>query len=140
MTIEWNEDLELGVEVIDRQHRAFFEQRDKFFTASSKLLIEEGDTEKVRDEIDELFYFLTDYFQTHFADEEELLKENNFPHYERHKKEHQNFIEEVRELKYKFLQNEEIDIELLQDLNDKITDWFVNHISKKDKNIAEHLN
>lgn len=140
MTIEWNEDLELGVAVIDRQHRAFFEQRDKFFTASSKLLVEEGDTEKVREEIDELFYFLTDYFQTHFADEEELLEEKNFPDYERHKEEHQNFIEEVKGLKYKFLQNEEIDIELLQELNDKITDWFVNHISKKDKNIAEYLN
>ena len=139
MTINWNQDLKIGIEKIDQQHQAFFEQRDKFVTACTELLEKEGDSEKTREEIDELFYFLTDYFKTHFSDEEELLQEKEYPYYEQHKKRHQKFIEEVQEIKYDFLQNEEIDIELVHKLKDKLTDWFVNHIAKEDKEIVKHL-
>ncbi|MBM7555441.1 bacteriohemerythrin [Halanaerobacter jeridensis] len=139
MTVNWSQDLEIGVEKIDRQHRAFFEQRDKFLNACTKLLEEEGDSKTTRDEIDELFYFLTDYFKTHFDDEEELLEEKEYPYYEQHQKRHRKFISEIQEIKYEFLQSEEIDIDLLHNLEEKITDWFVNHIAKEDKKIAEYL-
>ena len=69
MTVNWDQDLEIGIEKIDSQHRAFFEQRDKFVTACTELLKEEGDSKATRNEIDNLFYFLTDYFKTHFDDE-----------------------------------------------------------------------
>jgi len=139
MTIEWNEDLKLGVEKIDHQHRAFFEQRNKFMAACTELLEEKDDPEVIRKEIDELFYFLTDYFLTHFNDEEEILKEADSPYYEEHKKHHQEFIKEVKKIKYDFLENEEIDIKLIRQLKDKITAWFVNHISKDDKKVVQDL-
>ena len=139
MTVNWDQDLEIGIETIDSQHRAFFEQRDKFVTACTELLKEEGDSKATRNEIDNLFYFLTDYFKTHFDDEEELLQEREYPYYEEHKQRHRKFIQEVQEIKYEFLERDEIDIELVHQLKDKITDWFVNHIAKEDKKIAKYL-
>lgn len=139
MKTEWNEDLKLGVDKIDRQHRAFFEQRNKFMTACAELLEEKDDPEIIREEIDDLFYFLTDYFVTHFNDEEEILKEADSPYYEEHKKRHQEFIKEVEKIKYNFLDDEEINIELMRQLQEKITNWFVQHIAKDDKKVVQDL-
>ena len=108
MTVDWNQDLKLGIEKIDQQHRAFFEQRDRFVTSCTELLEKEGDSATTRDEIEELFYFLTDYFKTHFDDEEQLLQEKDYPYYEHHKTRHQKFIEEVQQIKYEFLENDKI--------------------------------
>lgn len=139
MTVNWSQDLKLGIKKIDQQHRSFFEQRDKFVRSCTELLAKEGDSAATRDEIEELFYFLTDYFKTHFEDEEQLLQEKNYPYYEQHQQRHKKFIEEVQQIKYEFLQNDEISVELVHQLKDKITDWFVNHIAKEDKKIVKHL-
>ncbi|AGB42225.1 hemerythrin-like metal-binding domain-containing protein [Halobacteroides halobius DSM 5150] len=139
MTVNWNQGLELGIKKIDQQHRAFFEERDKFVTACTQLLKKERDSEINREKIAEVFYFLTDYFKTHFSDEEQLLQEKEYSYYEEHKQRHQKFIKEVQQIKYEFLQTDEINIELVHQLKDKITNWFVNHIAKEDKKIANHL-
>ncbi|MGM0501187.1 MAG: bacteriohemerythrin [Bacillota bacterium] len=139
MTVNWSEDLKIGIEIIDQQHRAFFEQRDKFMKQCTKILAEQGDTSQTREEIDELFYFLTDYFTTHFNDEEKLQQEHDYPYYEQHRKQHQDFIARVKKLKYEFLNNEEVDRELLEELKEQISNWFVNHISKKDTELKEYI-
>ena len=139
MAINWSDDLKIGVEKIDNQHRAFFEQRDKFVNKCSDLLAEQGDSSETRSEIDELFYFLTDYFMTHFNDEEKLQQKYDYPNYEAHQRKHKEFITRIKKLKYKFLNSEQLDQELLSDLEEQITDWFVNHISKTDKELKEYI-
>ncbi|MGM0369130.1 MAG: bacteriohemerythrin [Bacillota bacterium] len=139
MTINWSQDLKIGVEKIDQQHQAFFQQRDKFMAACTKLLEKKGDSEETRTEIDELFYFLTDYFVTHFDDEEELQQKFDYPDYKQHHKQHQEFIKRVNELKYNFLNQDEVDLELLEELKEQITDWFVNHIAKTDTDLKEYI-
>jgi hemerythrin-like metal-binding protein len=103
------------------------------------LLEKKGDCEETRSEIDELFYFLTDYFGTHFDDEEELQQESNYPDYKEHHKQHQKFIKRVKELKYDFLNQEQVDLEMLDELKEQITDWFVNHIAKTDTDLKKYI-
>ncbi|MCK8826762.1 hypothetical protein MWH25_03255 [Natroniella acetigena] len=50
---------------------------------------------------------------THFADEEELQRKYDYPHYEEHKQSHQQLIEQINQLKIEFFTADQISAELV---------------------------
>ena len=87
MTIyfEWSDDLSVGDEVIDSQHKRLLIQINKILDAVAFGV----DSKEVHDN---MIPFLDEYIKEHFCYEEEYMKQMNYPNIKRHKREHHNFI------------------------------------------------
>lgn len=131
MRIEWNEDLNTNIAEIDEQHRELFDRVNRLLDACNKG---EG-----RSEVDRMIGFFEDYVVTHFSDEEAAMVRSSYAGYRLHKKEHEEFMVQIGELKRKFQQDGgRIDVVLLTVRTS--VDWLVNHIRRADKSVAAHLN
>lgn len=74
---------------------------------------------------------LMQYTETHFAEEEELLRKANYPELEKHKQEHQQLKDRVLDLKEHFEEDKkEICLETFLFLKSWITDHIVAEDSK----------
>lgn len=132
MGISWREDLAIGVEQIDNQHKELMARFDLLLTACR-----EG---KGGDELRHLVTFLNDYVISHFRDEEALQRKIGFPQYESHRHEHEEFILRLRNLKQRIDSDGEILVDHVLDTNKLLLDWLIKHISVKDRAIGRHIN
>lgn len=130
MGISWREELALGVEAVDSQHKELLARFD--------LLLGACRQGKGGDEVLSLLTFLDDYVAIHFRDEERLQRESGFPDYEAHRQEHQAFVRRLSDLKER-LAADGVQIDLVLDTNKLLLDWLIGHISNRDKAIGLHL-
>lgn len=130
MLYEWNKELETGNSIIDTQHKQLIQTISDLMNA---LKAGKGSTE-----IEKTMNFLANYTAKHFADEEKLQLQYNYPDYVNHKKMHEGFKQIVRELSQQFKQ-EGVNLSFITKVNKNIGDWLVTHIKREDKKIAEHI-
>ncbi len=130
MAIEWNSDLEIGVSEIDRQHHELIDRINILLLACG-----EG---KGRNEVGHLIAFLEEYVMAHFAREEELMKQCNFPDYPSHKAEHDHFAGRFAELKQTFRTEGGGTHVILSAISTTVS-WFSHHIRRTDKSIGQFL-
>jgi len=76
---------------------------------------------------------LADYTVYHFANEETLFEQQQYPDREAHKEDHDGLVAQVLEFKREF---EEGKAALSMDLMQFLTDWLRDHIMKTDKAYA----
>jgi hemerythrin-like metal-binding protein len=128
--VAWNPKLETGHSEIDSQHM-------KWFGLVSRLA-EECEAGSGADAVGEALDFLVSYTLRHFADEERLMTEHNYPDYEEHRKKHKNFQRTVSELaaQYKASGNAK---ELSGKVNSVIIRWLTTHITRYDRKLADYL-
>lgn len=123
--IEWNDSLLIGVEVIDAQHRELFRRINTFDEA---VRLGKGE-----DTIHDLLTFMRLYILTHFKDEEELMRQIDYPQYEKHRRTHEDFSYKHLDLMTGMLKNEpNVILSALQFLEQ----WFMEHVYLEDKNIG----
>ncbi len=80
---------------------------------------------------------LNEYTQSHFLEEETLLKENQYPALEIHKNEHFIFITKVNG----FIQEFHADnLSLNQEMLEFLKNWLIDHIMQTDKEYGAFLN
>ncbi|TAN45466.1 MAG: bacteriohemerythrin [Nitrospirae bacterium] len=126
---KWTPSLSVGVEVIDRQHQELFML---FEDLSKDLQEEKGDVHVGR-----AIGFLEDYVRKHFTLEEKYMRVLEYPDYNSHRMQHEEFIESFNALKVHF---EKRDMSLLASgITGVIYHWLVNHVSKTDKAMGEFL-
>ena len=65
---------------------------------------------------------------------------NCYDQFREHRDEHSWFIKEVFDLHRRFAEGEEMTRESAEALRDMLVNWTLDHISVKDKRIAETLN
>jgi len=126
----WASDLETGNNAIDSQHKQLFKLTSD--------LIEACENNKGLEALGETLSFLASYTIKHFADEEALQLEHNFPDYENHKKLHEDFKATVVELIRQY-QADSSSIDLRTQINSTIIRWLLKHIKGEDFKIAEHI-
>ncbi len=122
-SIQWTADLELGISVIDSQHKRIVRYINQL-----EELPEESDRKAVGEVLDEL----VDYTLSHFAFEEELMEESDYRFVNAHKRVHQLFVRKVGSYVERFQLGENVTEELLVSLKT----WLVNHIRNDDKDYA----
>ncbi len=130
MSIRWKPELEIGIEEIDRQHKALINAVNDFLQACV-----EG---KGKDEVNRLMGFLSDYVVTHFNFEQDYQKRYGYPKYEQHLKMHQAFLEEVEDLKRK-LNEEGVSLHFTIQVSKKVVDWIITHIGRADADFAGYV-
>ena len=131
MGITWREDLSVGVEQIDDQHKELLARFDLLLSACRQG--------KGSNELLHLINFLDEYVISHFGEEELLQKNSGFPDYDAHCREHAVFIGRLAELKNRMHAEGGIQLDHVLDTNKLLLDWLIHHISVRDREIGRHL-
>lgn len=131
MAIEWTQNLSVGVESIDQQHKTLFDKANELFEA--------GKNNKTKEFIAELLEFLDAYTKQHFQSEEAYMRSINYPGYNDQKKLHTDFIAALTSLK-KDYQESGGNILVILNANQMVVDWLLKHISIEDKKIGTYAN
>lgn len=128
MYLPWDASYSVEVKIFDEQHKQLFEFINRLHDG-----MEAGHSHEV---LVEILDGLVEYTMTHFADEERLMEESNYPDYTKHKEEHENLISKVIAYQEDVTAgNAKLDKAVL----DFLIDWLKNHIAKTDKNYGPHL-
>lgn len=127
----WNEKLETGIQLMDNQHKYWLFLMNKLHDA-----VQENIDKTL---IEKIFSGMLDYTRIHFADEERLLFENGYPDYDAHKKLHDNFIEQLEELRKRLQQGQLSDWQSTLEIINLMSKWFREHIRKADQKYAAFL-
>ena len=131
--IVWTQDLAVGVETIDSQHRELFTHINSLLKAlDSKMAVEE---------IRSLFTFLDSYISNHFGVEQRFMGEYSNLGYsdtEHHKAEHRAFVRDFHEFRVD-LETAEHSPQFVAEFSRWITNWWISHIQRIDKGLGAFL-
>ncbi len=126
--IEWNSSLNVGISQIDAQHRQLAGMLNELFDA-----LRAG---KGRVVLERTLNALIKYTRDHFAAEERLMAEHDFPGLAEHKAAHQQLIERVAEFKAKLQQGQ---TSISSELFNFLKGWLIYHIQQQDQEYGPHL-
>lgn len=118
----WNEDLSVGIDAMDEQHKKWIEITNELHDA----LLGGGSLEALIKIVKEI----EDYTHLHFMEEEKLMEGLNYPDLASHKAKHENFKKKVQEIKNDLLSGE---IVLGSRVMKVIINWLETHIMDEDK-------
>jgi len=119
MPISWTNDLSIGIDVIDHQHRRIVD-----FVNDLEAAQVMGDKQRIKQVLDDC----VDYTMSHFAFEESLQAEANYPYCKPHKKVHELFARKITE----YLRRMELGDDVAEELHGMLARWLVNHIRHDD--------
>ena len=124
--IVWASENNLGIPIIDEQHRGLVSSINSFH-----YLIEQGaGIEAVRPTI----VSLIQYVDIHFKTEEPLLKQASYPNFEKHIQLHRNLTKKTEEVVRKTMAEGTPYIAL-----DFLKSWWLNHINKVDRDYVPYV-
>lgn len=120
--LKWKQEYELGLEIIDQQHK-------QLFSIINELIIATEYT-RPNTELLSIVDRLESYAKSHFSTEEELFNQFGFSGRSEHEAEHATFIDNV---KYIRKQCRIIDAPMAPKMRDFLLSWLSHHILTKDK-------
>jgi hemerythrin len=119
----WNTTYETGNAQVDSEHKEIFKMVETVLDASVS-----NNASKVEETVD----FLANYTVNHFKNEELLMEESNYPSMSVHKKQHDDFVATVLELRANLKDLTRQDIERV------VVNWLTDHVLGSDKLMANH--
>jgi hemerythrin len=113
----WDPKFSVHIALIDEQHQKLIDTANLLYDA-----IIQG---RSADVLDEIFIRMADYVSVHFATEEKLMLEYQFPGYDEHKKEHTDCTHKIADFKEQLAQGQQrISIDLISFL----ISWIHHHL------------
>ena len=129
----WKDKYELGVELIDTQHKELFRRVDAFM----KTLRSSASWDEKVQQVNETLAFMKGYVVEHFRDEEEYQKSIAYPGYEAHKQIHTDMVNYVLEVSAEY-EKRGFNEQLMQQFGGKLLAWLINHVAAEDQRIADY--
>jgi len=126
--LKWSNNLSIGVEPIDEQHKELFAIFDDLRAAI--------DNDRGNEMVEEVFIRLENYVHRHFADEEAYMRYVNFPALEAHMAEHEQLLLRLRMLRSRNLRDRSVSA---GDIAHFLQEWVVEHVSTSDRMIGEFV-
>lgn len=123
----WNEALEVGIGIIDEQHRWLVDQTNALHDAVAAGTGGE--------QVGQILEGLMDYTMNHFIVEEDLFARLGYPEGDAHRAQHNYFCDKVMSLLTRHEAGEEVGLEALNLLKN----WLLHHILKVDKAYVAHF-
>jgi hemerythrin len=127
--ITWNDSFSVNVKLFDEQHRKLIEMLNDLHDAMK--------VGKGKEALEKVLKGLIQYTSMHFSNEEKLMKQYNYPEFEKHKKEHNQLVLQVLDVQKKHQEGNAI---LSQDVMNFLKNWLRNHIQGEDKNYGPFFN
>jgi len=129
MNIEWNPRISVGHDHIDDQHRELLNHYNAFLKACNERM--------EKQEILRLFGFLDRYVHEHFAAEETLMQQHDYPQAAEHCDAHKKLINSLQQLKAQVESNHTLTV--IMDTSHMLMTWVLEHIGKDDVALGQHL-
>jgi hemerythrin len=126
--ISWVEELSVGIEEIDEQHKVLIELLNTMNEAIEQR--------RSREKSSEILNKLIEYAKIHFAVEESLMRIMGYPEYEEHKQKHEELMKTIFDLVSKV---EKGSIAIGFELQYFLKNWLTKHILDTDKQYAEYF-
>lgn len=127
---EWNNNLSVGIQEIDNQHRELIKKLNE--------LAEYVQQKKGKDKIGTTLRFMKDYSKIHFSTEEEYMAKFEYPGLDQQKNEHEKFRVTVEKLIGDLEKEKEMEIFASQ-VQRFLIDWLILHIKTVDLKFGEFL-
>ena len=121
MEILWKSEYELGIKVIDSQHRQLI--------ALINQLLKAHEAAKFSFIIESIFNDLLSYCNYHFSLEESIMREKFYHDYDNHKEMHDMFFKKINILKTNYANGKPM--ALMNTIN-YLNDWLIEHIMVED--------
>lgn len=126
--VKWKPEFSLGIASVDHDHQEMIELINQAY-------------DKVEDptSVDDVELLLGDIhacIAAHFALEESLMRKAGFSEYEAHKDDHEELLDQIRDLMDDFVDNPTSGRELLEQ---KLSDWFTAHFASFDARLHHQL-
>ena len=122
--MEWSEKFNIGIDVIDSQHRQILD----YINA-----LEQSRATGAREQIKEVFDDLIDYTESHFSFEENLLSQVNYQFLPSHRGIHALFVKRLNDYRQRFDNGESVE----DDLHRLLSKWLINHIQHDDQDYVD---
>ncbi|WP_201314290.1 bacteriohemerythrin [Dyella sp. EPa41] len=117
--IEWQDDLDTGIEVIDHQHRRMVDMANAVCEAQAR-----GDQTAIGGVLEGLL----DYTLSHFTFEEALMEDAGYEFTDAHKRVHQVYAGRIEDYRRRFRSGEDIS----EELRAMLLGWLFQHIRDDD--------
>jgi len=127
--MSWDSSLEIGIEVIDNQHKELIAAVENSILTDS--------AQKGYDVFHSTMDFLESYVLQHFSDEESFQKYSNYPNYSVHKSLHEDLIQDLNEIKNQ-IDREGLNPKIIQAVNQFLLDWVIHHVSSADMQFGKY--
>lgn len=121
MSIQWSDDLSVGVKEIDDQHQNFLKLLNRLYD----LIYQSKDRQELGALLADLAAFANDHFKT----EEKYFDQFQYELADEHKEEHRQLLQSVVDFQTAFKSGQS---EIDQKLVDFLEDWLVGHLENQD--------
>jgi len=119
--LEWKPEYSVGIASMDDEHR---EMIDLINNVYAKL-----GTSPDPDDIEHCLENIYRAISLHFALEERIMREHSYAEYEEHKEDHEDLLDEIRDLMDEFIVDRNAGARLLEK---RLSDWFAQHFASFD--------
>lgn len=126
--LTWKPEYSVGIEAVDFEHREMIELLNGLY-----------DELEDKSDPDAIEQFLGDIHATisaHFALEERVMQRSGYSEFEAHKDDHEELLDQIRDLMDTFILDSESGIALLQE---RLSNWFSVHFSTFDARLHGKL-
>lgn len=126
--LTWKPEYSVGIESVDSEHREMIELINAVYDA-----IEDKKNPQ------SIEHFLGEVHATisaHFALEERVMRNANYDEFEAHKEDHEELLDEIRDLMDRFF---DTPVQGLQLLQENLSGWFAGHFSTFDARLHGKL-
>ena len=124
--IRWNEENELGIDIVDEQHRGVVSAINSFYYGVSQGLSKQS-LRLTKGMLDEMTIM-------HFETEERFLEQMGYPHIHSHALLHQKLLGKMGEIFEESIANNDPDPFLKF-----LKNWWLHHINEEDRVYARYL-
>ncbi|AFZ44460.1 hemerythrin-like metal-binding protein [Halothece sp. PCC 7418] len=118
----WQLECETGFDSIDEQHQYLFDVVNRLHDAMSQ-----GEEKNI---IQEILKEMIDYTVDHFADEEKLMLQYDYPNYKEHKEAHNHLTQQLHEISEKLSNGDSF---VTMELSYFLTQWLTHTIKGQDQ-------
>lgn len=126
-TSEIDEQTKTGIDEMDREHALELQ-----IVRAIQQALASGD----RSELPQLLEQLEDFTNAHFLAEQLLMRLHSYPGFEAHQREHDDLMEELKELGQKLIAE---DSARSTEMAENLERWLITHIQSEDQALAEYL-
>jgi len=126
--LKWKSAYSLAIPSVDLEHREMIALINQCYDQ----LGENADNDSIERFLGEIHSGIS----AHFALEEQLMLRAAYPEYEAHKEDHEELLDEIRDLMDQYVENPDAGAAILQE---RLANWFSRHFSTFDARLHEHF-
>jgi hemerythrin len=126
--LKWKPAYSLSIPSVDLEHREMISLINRCY----ERMGEDADAEAIEQFLGEIHSSIA----AHFALEEQTMRRAAYPEYEAHKEDHEDLLDDIRDMMDRFLDDPDSGMVMLQE---RLSDWFGHHFSTFDARLHDHF-